>query len=137
MKRVPPAETRFLERDEVQDLVRHLPRDGRLALRDRALILFLYNTGARVQETADLRVEPLNLGDHPLVRLHGKGDKWRTCPLWHQTADLLASLLQSLSPAPLPNTAVFSAHGRPLTRFGIYKIVRRHGACLDDRRTRR
>jgi site-specific recombinase XerD len=137
MKRVAPAETRFLERDEVEDLLRHLPRDGRLALRDRALILFLYNTGARVQEAADLRVEHLDLGEFPLVRLHGKGDKWRTCPLWHQTAELLASLLQSLNPAPPPNAAVFSAHGRPLTRFGIYKIVRRHGARLDDPRTGR
>jgi integrase/recombinase XerD len=40
-------------------------------------------------------------------------------------------------PSTLPKTAVFSAHGRPLTHFGIYKIVRRHGARLDDRRTRR
>src|SRR5437016_3354396 len=127
MKRVAPAETRFLERDEVQDLVRHLPRDGRLALRDRALILFLYNTGARVQETADLRVEHLDLGEFPLVRLHGKGDKWRTCPLCHQTAELLASLIQSLNPAPPSNAAVFTAQGRPLTRVGIYKILRRHG----------
>jgi integrase/recombinase XerD len=137
MKRVAPAETRFLERDEVQDLLRHLPRDGRLALRDRALMLFLYNTGARVQEAADLRAEHLDLGEFPLVRLHGKGDKWRTCPLWHHTAELLASLLQSLNPAPTPNMAVFSAHGRPLTRFGIYKIVRRHGTRLDDDRTGR
>ena len=44
-KRAAPPETRFLERDEIEDLLRHLPRDGPLALRDRALILFLYNTG--------------------------------------------------------------------------------------------
>jgi integrase/recombinase XerD len=137
MKRVAPAETRFFERDEVQDLVRNLPRDGRLALRDRALILFLYNTGARVQEIADLRVEHLDLGDHPLVRLHGKGDKWRTCPLWHQTASLLTTLLQSVDPTPAPKTPVFAAHGRPLTRFGIYKIVRRHAARFDNPRTAR
>ena len=137
MKRVAPAETRFLERDEVQDLLRHLPRDGRLALRDRALILFLYNTGARVQEAADLRVEHLQLGDYPLVRLHGKGDKWRTCPLWQQTASLLTSLFESVNPPPTPKTPVFSAHGRPLTRFGIYKIVRRHGAPFDNPRTAR
>jgi site-specific recombinase XerD len=41
-----------------------LPTTGRLALRDRALILFLYNTGARVQEAADLRVEHLDLSEH-------------------------------------------------------------------------
>ena len=89
MKRAAPAETHFLERDEVERSSASLPREGRLALRDRALLLFLYNTGARAQEVADLRVGHLDLGEHPLVRLHGKGDKWRTCPLWHQTAELL------------------------------------------------
>ena len=132
MKRAAPAETRFLERDEIEDLLRHLPAEGRLALRDRALLLFLYNTGARAQEVADLRVEHLDLGAHPLVRLHGKGDKWRTCPLWHQTARLLHDLLDSTAPPPTPQTPIFCARGRPLTRFGIYKVVRRHASALDN-----
>jgi integrase/recombinase XerD len=137
MKRSAPAETHFLETDEVEKLFRGLPRQGRLALRDRALVLFLYNTGARVQEVADLRVEHFQLGEHPLVRLHGKGDKWRTCPLWRQTADLLEQLLDSSGKPLDPNAAVFTANGRPLTRFGIYKVVRRHGGHLDDPRTGR
>jgi integrase/recombinase XerD len=137
MKRAAPPETRFLEQDETAELFRRLPRDGRLALRDRALLLFLYNTGARAQEAADLRAGHLDLGEHPVVRLHGKGDKWRTCPLWHQTADLLSALLASAGPPPGPDAAVFTAHGQPLTRFGIYKIVRRHTAGLDDPRTGR
>ncbi|MCA1699630.1 MAG: site-specific integrase [Actinobacteria bacterium] len=137
MKRVAPPETRFLERDEVQQLLRDLPSQGRLALRDSALILFLYNTGARVQEAADLRVEHLDLSEHPTVRLHGKGDKWRTCPLWQQTARTIDQLLRSQHPPATPKTAVFSARGQPLTRYGIYKIVRRHAASLDDPRTGR
>lgn len=136
-KRVAPAQTRFLERNEVQQLLQGLPGDGPLALRDRALLLFLYNTGARVQEAADLRIEHLDLGEHPVVRLHGKGDKWRTCPLWQQTAQALKVLLQSLQPSATQKTAVFRAHDRPLTRFGIYKIVRRHAATFDDPRTGR
>lgn len=137
MKRAAPAETHFLERDEVESLLRGLPRDGRLALRDRTLLLFIYNTGARAQEAADVRVEHLDLGKRPLARLHGKGDKWRTCPLWRQTAQLLGSLLESFGPPPTPQSAVFAAHGQALTRFGIYKIVRRHAAGLDDARTDR
>jgi site-specific recombinase XerD len=137
-KRVPPPETRFLEIDEIQQLLRDLPSRGRLALRDRTLILFLYNTGARVQEAADLRAEHLNLDAHPTVRLHGKGDKWRTCPLWDTTAQLIHELLESENgPAPPATAAVFTAHGQPLTRYGIYKIVRRHTAELDDPRTGR
>lgn len=137
MKRVAPAETRFLERDEVEDLLQRLPQDGRLALRDRTLLLFLYNTGARAQEVADLRVEHLELGQHPRAQLHGKGDKWRTCPLWHQTAALLGLLLESGDPPPMPSMPVFSAHGHPLTRFGIYKVVRRLAASFDNPQTGR
>jgi integrase/recombinase XerD len=137
-KRAAPAETRFLERDEVEGLLLGLPRHGRLALRDRALLLFLYNTGARVQEVADLRAGHLDLGQTPVVRLHGKGDKWRTCPLWQQTSELLTQLLASSRTPLTVDAPVFtSASGAPLTRSGIYKIVRRHAGHLDDARTKR
>jgi len=66
------------------------------------------------------------------VRLHGKGGKWRTCPLWHQTARLLHDLLDSTVPPSTPQTPIFTARGRPLTRFGIYKVVRRHASTLDN-----
>jgi len=137
-KRAAPAETHYLERDEIEGLFRRLPRDGRLALRDRTLLLFLYNTGARVQEVSDLRVGNLDLSGNAVVRLHGKGDKWRTCPLWHQTTELLSELIDT-SPKPrTADTPVFmSATGDPLTRFGIYKVVRRHAGHLDDARSHR
>ena len=86
-----------------------------------------------MQEAADLRVEHLDLGEHPLVRLHGEGDKWRTCPLWQQTARTLDALIASLISPATPQSAIFSAHGRPLTRSGIYKIVRRHASKFINR----
>jgi site-specific recombinase XerD len=131
MKRVAPTETTFLERDEVSALLRGLPSEGRYALRERALLMFLYNTGARVQEVADLRVEDLELDASPRVRLHGKGDKWRTCPLWQQTTNLLRTLIAHTAMKDGSANAVFvSRNGKPLTRFGIYKIVRRHTDSL-------
>lgn len=124
-KRTPPPRTRFLQRDEIEALFQGLPSHGARALRNRVLLLFLYNTGARVQEVAQLTVRDLDLGPKPRVHLHGKGDKWRVCPLWTQTADLLIELLASR--ATLADTPVFvSGTGQALTRFGIYKIVRRH-----------
>jgi integrase/recombinase XerD len=126
-KRVPPPETRFLERDEISTLFSGMPSSGRNAARDRALILFLYNTGARVQEIVDMRVRDLDLAA-ARVRLHGKGDKWRTCPLWPETVRQIETLL---GPA-VPDQPVFSSvRGRPLTRFGVYKIVRRHTQHLE------
>jgi len=138
MKRAAPAGTHFFERDEIEALFRGLPRTGRLAHRDRTLLLFLYNTGARVQEVADLRVDNLELGEIALARLHGKGNKWRTCPLWRETAACLAKLLDAPGGPKGPETPVFrSTNGNALTRFGIYKIVRRHTGYLDDGRTGR
>lgn len=138
MKRSAPAETRYLERDETEALLRGLPRHGTHALRDRTLILFLYNTGARAQETADVHVGDLSLDKSALVRLHGKGDKWRTCPLWQQTAQLLTQLLEIDGRSPTSDAPVFvSTTGTALTRSGIYKIVRRHAGHLDDPRTGR
>jgi site-specific recombinase XerD len=129
-KRTAPAETLFLEQDELQSLFASLPSQGSAAVRDRALLLFLYNTGARVQEVADLRYKHLELEGQLRVHLHGKGDKWRVCPLWKETVALLKRLRGDPNQSD-PEKAVFaSIRGQPLTRFGIYKIVSRHTRSL-------
>jgi len=117
-KRVPPPETQFLEREEMVSLLKGLPRQGRHALRDRTLLTVLYNTGARAQEVADLRTEHLDLGPQPSARLHGKGDKWRTCPLWAETARHLRMLLNQMDPSAVSAGPVFcSRPGQALTRL--------------------
>ena len=131
VKRCPLPETRFMARDEVDALFAKLPVDGRLALRDRTLLLFLYNTGARVSEVAGLRVDQLSLTAPAHVRLLGKGGKWRSCPLWTQTAQALQQLLAERG-AVRPDDCVFAATtGEAMTRFGIYKRVRRLAGDVD------
>ncbi len=128
-KRVPATKTVYLERDEIDSLFQALPKEGSSALRDRTLLMFLYNTGARVQEAADVQLADLDLSEPYRVRLHGKGDKWRSCPIWPETAELLKQLVpsgQTEKTAPV----FLSQQRRPLTRFGIYKIVKRHTATL-------
>jgi integrase/recombinase XerD len=128
-KRTPPPPTRYLERDEIEALFRALPRQGPLVLRDRALLLLLYNTGARVQEIANLRVGDVDLEGPLRVRLHGKGDKWRSCPLWPETAQVLKQL-ESVRAGDKSLPLLASRQRSALTRFGIYKIVKRHTAKL-------
>ena len=124
-KRTPLNETRFLDRDELSSLFAGLPATESSATRDRALLLFLYNTGARVQEVADLKVANLELDSPARVHLHGKGDKWRSCPLWEETAAQLRTLIAARKSSDASAPVFVSRSGHPLTRFGIYKIVRR------------
>jgi integrase/recombinase XerD len=125
-KRAQPPETIFLERDEIEATLAALPADGRCALRDRALLLFLYNTGARVQEAADLRASDVHFDPTPRVHLHGKGDKWRVCPLWEETSALLKKLLSEQGSGRPDRPAFIGVRDAALTRFGIYKIIRRY-----------
>jgi site-specific recombinase XerD len=126
-KRAQPPETIFLDREEIEGALSTLPENGRYALRDRTLLIFLYNTGARVQEAADLRASDVHFEPTPSVHLHGKGDKWRVCPLWVETAALLKKLIsEKRLGAPSDRPVFTGAREAALTRFGIYKIVRRY-----------
>lgn len=78
-------EIRYLEKEHITALLDAVSRDGPLGRRDYALLLFMYNTGARVQEVADTRLSWLTLSSPAKVELLGKGRKWRTCPLWEST----------------------------------------------------
>ncbi len=110
----------YLEKPEVDALLRVPDRRVALGARDHALLLFLYNSGARADEAASLQVGNLQLGTSPSVRILGKGNKWRACPLWPKTADILRPLVASRS----AEDPVFRGRtGVALTRFGVHRIV--------------
>ena len=97
---------------------------------EHALLLFLYNTGARVSEAASLQSGDVHLGhrdgENAFVILHGKGGKTRACPLWPRTAVVLAELEAH---KPVDCDAVFcSRYRNPFTRHGIYELVERCAA---------
>ncbi len=117
VKRTQPPKTSYLERDQIEEMFASMSNTGRFALRDRTLLLFLYNTGARVQEVSDLCVGNLDFTVGPRVRLHGKGDKWRLCPLWPETAALLKRLLSEEGVLSDREAPVFASRRRALTRL--------------------
>jgi len=123
------TQTLYLERDEIDLLFKSMAQQGSLALRDRSILMLLYNTGARAQEIVDLHVDDVDLKEPLRVRLHGKGDKWRSCPIWPETAALLRQL-ETVRGADPSQPLFVSRTGRPITRFGLYKIVTRHTADI-------
>ena len=115
----------YLEKAEMDALLNQPDRRTSLGVRDYALLLFLYNSGARADEAAKLSVGDLQLGASPSVRLHGKGNKLRTCPLWPKTATSLSRLVAERD----KTDAVFlSRVNQPLTRFGIHRVVTQYAS---------
>lgn len=110
----------YLEKVEMDGLLAEPDRRTLLGDRDHALLLFLYNSGARADEVAKLTIGNLQLATQSSVRLHGKGNKFRACPLWPITATSLSRLVGNRG----KSDAVFlSRLNQPLTRFGIHRLV--------------
>jgi integrase/recombinase XerD len=114
----------------LQALLDAVDSDSRTGVRDRALLLVLYNTGARVSEITGLGREDLRLhGACPQVKLLGKGRKQRSCPLWPETVEALDAYLRERHPKDPATVALFlNANATPITRFGIRYITRKYGA---------
>jgi integrase/recombinase XerD len=86
----------FLTREEIDALLAAPDQTTWLGSRDHALLLALYNTGARASEITALLPREVTFGAQTLVELHGKGRKERTVPLWPQTGRVLQRWFQKL-----------------------------------------
>ena len=121
-----PPPVGYLEKHEIDALLDAPDTSTPQGRRERALLLFLYHTGARASEAAQLTVRSLQLAGngpgHSLVTLQGKGGKTRLCPL-------LPASARALAPRRAAGEAVFlSRLRRPITRSGIRQLVSRCAA---------
>ena len=127
-KRAPQRAIDYLEREEIELILKAIDRTIPQGVRDYALLATMFNTGGRVQEIADLRACDLQLAKPFQLRLFGKGRKERYCPLWPQTAAVLRAFSKQRDLDLWSEARVFLNHrGAPLTRFGIRYILAR---CL-------
>jgi len=126
-KKGPQSLVTYLEKPEMDALLAVADSTTAQGRRDHAVLLFLYNSGARAEETAQIQIGDLTLPlvpDRELasVLIRGKGNKTRRCPLWAQTARELASLVKSRGQS---ERVFLNRCGRPMTRFGIHTLVER------------
>ncbi len=133
LKRTQHQTVDYLEENEMQATLDAVDIDSRTGIRDRALLLLLYNTGARVSEIVELKLHDLRLDGAGQVHLLGKGKKHRTCPLWPETVAALQAYLEQRSPKePGIEHLFLNANGAPITRFGIRYITRKYGAAAQN-----
>jgi integrase/recombinase XerD len=119
----------YLELSEVEALLGDMDRTTASGRRDYALFALMLNTGARVQEVLNLKVRDVRFDPPEQVRLLGKGNKLRCCPIWPRTAKLLRELTLSTASSADEAGDVYlfrNRRGEPLTRFGVRFLLRKH-----------
>lgn len=122
----------YLEKDEMDALLATPDLSSEQGKRDYALLLFLYNTGARADEVAQLTIGDLDIAhaqkrNFSIVTIRGKGNKLRRCPLWRKTINTLEELIANRDPS---EHVFLNRCNQPLTRFGIHTMVKRHAKKL-------
>jgi len=115
----------YLEKKEMDAILASANLATKQGRRDHAVLLFLYNSGARASEVVGVTIGDIeqDLSGSGTVTLRGKGGKSRFCPLWEKTMGELAPLMQQ---RPSTEHLFLNRYGRPLSRFGLRDIVRRH-----------
>ncbi len=124
-KRTARANVTYLDTPELDALLAVPDRSTPQGARNHALLLFLFNSGARADEAAHLCVADLSAGRTPAVHILGKGNKHRTCPLWPETIQALEPFTRD---RPAQARVFLNRCNAPLTRSGIFKLVQRTAA---------
>jgi site-specific recombinase XerD len=116
-KTITPAPC-YLESNEIEAILAQPDRKCLQGQRDHALLSFLYNTGARIQEALDVCPAAIRFDTPSCVRLLGKGRKERICPLWPETVALLKALLRR-QPRADHEPLFVNRYGAPLGATGV------------------
>jgi len=130
----------YMDAEEISAILREPDRSSLEGQRDHALLAFLYNTGARIQEALDVCPRAIRFESPAQVELLGKGRKSRICPLWPETTEVLKALLKR-QPRPETEPIFVNRYGQPLgaagVRFKLKQYVRaaaRHVPSLATKR---
>lgn len=124
VKRTDKRLIRFLTRPEIDAMLAAHDLTDWAGRRDHALLLTLYNTGARVSEVTGLQRTDVKFGIKSFVQFTGKGRKERAVPLWPTTTRVLRAWFQELESNQRYGAVAFpNARGNALSRYGVEYLL--------------
>ena len=125
-KNAPEPSIEYLRIDEMQFLFTLPDLKGNRELRDLAVLVTLYETGARVQELIDLRLGDVSLKHCPTAILNGKGGKIRTVPLGGDVASILRMYIKKYAMTEPDQHLFVNGQNKCLSRMGVQYIINKY-----------
>lgn len=124
----------YLEKEEINLIFKQIDTSKGDGFRDLCILTFLYNTGSRAQEVADIKLSCLRTGGY--VSIIGKGNKERNIPLWESTSKLLNTYIKKYRRKPKEGYQEYlfiGQRGEKFNRFGIRMIVKKYIQKAQDK----
>ena len=126
--KTPEPGLKYLTIEGIKVLLAQPDIDTRYGRRDLALLSLMYDTGARVQEISDIRLEHIRFSAPATIRLTGKGNKTRVVPLLSRTEQILKEYIRDFKIEKQGNEAYLfqNRSGGQLSRFGISYVLTKY-----------
>lgn len=118
MKRFERKMVGYLPREHLLAVI-DVPTDSWVGQRDHLMLTLMFNTGARVSEIIGVSVSDVVLGPTSSIRLHGKGRKQRSLPLWKATAKAVRDWLHTNPQLDAAAPLLPRRDGKPMTRENV------------------
>ena len=126
-KKASPREISFLTVEQMSALINRPDINTHTGFRHRVVLTLLYDSGCRVQELCDITIGDIFLNATSMVRLHGKGNKYRTVVIADETAALLRNYIQRYLQGALgAQLLITNRYRQKIDRDGIAYIIRKY-----------
>lgn len=126
-KKSSAREVCFLSVKQMSELINKPDINTPTGFRHRVILTLLYDSGCRVQELCDLTIADIFLNTNSTVRLHGKGNKYRTVVISDETANLINSYISRYVVNALGNhPLVTNRYHQKIDRDGIGYIINKY-----------
>lgn len=134
-KKTEQKQITYMDREEIEALAAAplSSPNHKQAERDHIIILFMYNTGARVSEVINVRIGDIIMPKKRgmgTVTLRGKGRHERTCPLWIDFWDLLQPLTNGRK---AEERLFLNRFNQPMTRHCIYTLIKKYSTIIGQK----
>jgi len=125
-KKTPSSVVSYLSLDEIKILFSLPNKNIKQEYRDLTMLVILYDTGARVQELIDLKLQQVRLNSKPIVYLHGKGNKTRIVPISNDTANIIKKYITDNAITSPTDNLFKNKQQKPLTRAGVNYVLNKY-----------
>lgn len=121
-KKVPNKMISYFTEEETKIMINHL--NNLKDLKKLTMICVLYETGARVSEFINIRLNDLNLSDNASITLYGKGNKTRIVPISQELVILINKYIKQVYINYGEDYLFYSNYKKQYSRFGIGYIIK-------------
>lgn len=132
--REPKLDRETIQEDDFSALLT-APPNTRIGIRDRTIMILLYDSAIRLSELLSLDVSSINFSSSPAyIRIYGKGDKERVVTITDKTVRHLRSYLKQYHPDNNKDTPLFYTviHGRTgrMSSGNVARIINKYASAI-------